>query len=686
MNLRYILAVLVLLMVVPGQASAYYGVSLDILYDVSQVCPCDIISADDIQLQVTNYGTKTDTVMLSMELPDGWSGFIMPEVTLASGESSLVDSAWLTPPCSTEPGTYTVKFRAESAMSGKVSEKDVTLDIMRCHDVGFSGEDYAATCHAQPKTLSVDITNRGKVRETFRISSYPEWTIATPGEVTLEPWETRTISLTATPPADMLGRQEITLAAESDSSYAAAEKKLTLDIEQCYLFLAKLAPQEDTVCFGNSADYYLTIDNLGTKADTYRIVTPAWVSSEKSTLTIPSKGRAVVKLTATPVERGSRDIYVYVTSVNNPTSIITATSSLSAVDCTAVAVSMSPAERTVCRGESTDFTVRVENTGTVVTSYTLDSTMGRLDREKLVLSPGESQNVVLSVKSGKEGMYPVTVDATAGDVSDRDSATLVVRKCHDAVMDVKPEAGTYCTGDRQAFEVYVKNTGDFEDSYVLDYGSGTREFYLQPGDSIKLNIEMSVDYPWGTENRMVFELSSRKGVHLERTVTLNVSEKDVCHAARLFTADGAAEKRIDTVVGYGLPVELVLRNMGTRPDTYNLSVNGPEWVHLSTRSVDLSPLEEERFYLYISPPFGAEYKDYEVTVLADSGSSLAGVRIDTSVLEEIPENETEQSMGLFSGGFSGMFSAAAYNTEVVLVGMLALFTIILVVLRFLVFR
>jgi len=242
MNLRYILAVLVLLMVVPGQASAYYGVSLDILYDVSQVCPCDIISADDIQLQVTNYGTKTDTIMLSMELPDGWSGFIIPEVTLASGGSTLADSAWLTPPCSTEPGTYTVKFRAESAMSGKVSEKDVTLDIMRCHDAGFSGEDYAATCHAQPKTLSVDITNRGKVRETFRISSYPEWTIATPGEVTLEPWETRTISLTATPPADMLGRQEITLAAESDSSYAAAEKKLTLDIEQCYLFLAKLAP------------------------------------------------------------------------------------------------------------------------------------------------------------------------------------------------------------------------------------------------------------------------------------------------------------------------------------------------------------------------------------------------------------------------------------------------------------
>ena len=124
MNWRYLIIVLMSLALVPSPAYAYYGASLEITSEVHQVCPCDIISSDEITVEITNYGTASDTYFISMQVPDGWSGFIVPEVTLSSGENAVLDPTWVTPPCGTVPGQYAVKFTAESAMSGKVYERE----------------------------------------------------------------------------------------------------------------------------------------------------------------------------------------------------------------------------------------------------------------------------------------------------------------------------------------------------------------------------------------------------------------------------------------------------------------------------------------------------------------------------------------------------------------------------------
>ena len=101
-------------------ACAYYGASLDITVATAQVCPCDIVSSSEVTVKVMNYGSETDTYYMSMELPAGWSGFIEPELTLASGETATVNPVWITPSCLIEPGKYTITVVAESASSGKV--------------------------------------------------------------------------------------------------------------------------------------------------------------------------------------------------------------------------------------------------------------------------------------------------------------------------------------------------------------------------------------------------------------------------------------------------------------------------------------------------------------------------------------------------------------------------------------
>ncbi len=167
MNPKYIILLISLLAVFPSPASAYYGAAFDISSEMHQVCPCDIITSDEIVVEFINYGTKSDTYLISIDVPDGWTGFVVPDVTLASGEKIVLDPMWITPPCGTEPGKYTVDFTAESMQSGKIIEKELELDVMRCHDVSISGESYLKTCEDEEFTAQAVVKNLGKISETF---------------------------------------------------------------------------------------------------------------------------------------------------------------------------------------------------------------------------------------------------------------------------------------------------------------------------------------------------------------------------------------------------------------------------------------------------------------------------------------------------------------------------------------
>ncbi len=697
MNLKYLAILIAMLVLIPSQASAYYGAALEITAEIHQTCPCDIVSSDEIVVELINYGTKSDTYFLSMDVPNGWSGFILPEVTLASGERSVLDPMWITPPCGTAPGNYVVRFTAESAQSGKVFEEELEIDVMRCHDVSISGDNYLNTCEDDGVTSSIEVTNLGKIKETFRLSASPEWVTVSPDSVSVSAWDTEVVSITAKPPAGMLGTQEITVRAESTLSYASTEKKIKLDIDRCYLFSAGIVPPEDTVCMGESTEYQLYVDNKGTKSDTYRIVTPAWITAEESTVSLGSERRSNVKLTATPPSRGKRDMNVYVSSVNHPTSIINVEGVLTAVDCRSAAVSFSSAERNVCRGESTEFVVRVENTGTVLTAYNLGTTMGKLAREKLVLSPGEAQNVILGISSaetGMEGTFPVTVDVSGGeDATDKDSATVVIHKCRDATLSISPVVRDVCEGDTVTYEVTIKNTGELEDDYDLTYPSGEDGFSLQPGDSILMKLDIPVDFTWGSTNKLPFVLKSSKGVSIEKRVNLNVTSGDICYSAdmSIINGNGTKEKKISSVIGEGQSAELRIVNRGIRSDSYTLSVSGPEWAYLSEETVHLAPLQEEAVYLYLSPPEYTEKKEYQITVLADSGKALSGVTIDATVLEYLSADE-EETHGAgeaeMTGGLAGMFTAVAtpVSLEITMIGALAFFTALLIILRFIIFK
>jgi uncharacterized membrane protein len=700
MNAKWILLVLALFALSARPADAYYGANLDVSSGHIQFCPCDIVSSDEIAVEITNYGSSTDTYSLSLELPPGWSGFIMPQVTLASGESAIVDPIWITASCGLGAGESAVTVVAESASSGKSYSEGLDIEVLSCYDVDIESEGFLRTCENEDLTAEIRIVNHGKMDDTYRLSASSDWVLISPDSVSVDAGDSAPVSLALIPPRGKTGIENITIKAESEISYAETEQVIKLSIDPCYVFEAGVSPPSDTVCIGTSATYVLNIDNVGTESDTYSIVTPNWISADRDAIVIDSQSRGSVRLTATPPARGEIDVVASVASKHHPSSVVDAVSMVSAVDCRAVAVSLS-SPREVCKGDGTSFVARVENTGTVLTSYRLVPSTGKLERTKVVLGPGEVENVVLEIEeTTKAGTQTVNVLAYDGNVSDEDSTTLYVQNCYDAVFEVSPAETSACKGDTLTLDVNVKNNGELSDDYALKYDGKVAEFGLDSGESRSVEAKVPIDYLWGSTNEVLFVLKSANGVHIERPVRINVAKKDGCYSVDLSIANGkmTKEKVTSLAVGYGVALELVIANKGLRPDSYGIIVDGPDWAHISHDSFHLAPLQRAELYLYLSPPYEAEEREYTITVLANSDRALSGVEIKATVQREPSTGEVsinitsaENVSGNFTWlkptGLTGLFlGAEGASIEAISIAAIAIAAVAILLLRFVIFK
>ena len=145
-------------------------------------------------------------------------------------------------------------------------------------------------------------------------------------------------------------------------------------------------------------------------------------------------------------------------------------------------------------------------------------------------------------------------------------------------------------------------------------------------------------------------------------------------------------------LGYGVPAEMSIVNRGLRPDDYGIILDGPDWAYISDDSFHLVPLQEETFYLYLSPPYGTPEKEYVITVLAKSENTLAGVEIVALVTSEPEGNVTQNvTVEIINAtrlvGVTGLFlDFERVPLEAAAIAALAVASVLILVMRFVIFR
>jgi uncharacterized membrane protein len=603
-------------------------------------CPDTVLS--DIDVQVTNLGGETDTVMLSLDWPADL-GFIKPFQTLASGETAFVNPFWITLPFNLEPGIYHAKVTAKSSITADEVTKDIEIEVLRCRSVNIIVDDgFEVSCQEtqEPVVYDIEVVNEGKWSETFDISASVDWAELSKSEITLPSEGSETVSLVLNPPAGISsGTHTVFVTARSTESYATASASVEVEVIDCFDFSASLDPESQSACLGEGRDYELTINNIGDEDDEFTIDVPEWVFPDNTRVAVNAGDSGIIELTVVPTDKGIQTFEVTIASERDP---LAASKKLSGIinveECRGVAVIVAPTEATVCKGESVEFSVSIKNTGSLEGTFDLTTTAGDLSTNSITLDEGESTTIELNVNTRDMdiGKAEIEVKAAEGQISDSASIDLEVEECFVAELSVQPDSVVVCPGASIPYTMKLQNTGKKSDTYTLNFADQTLSVELSPGESETLSHDFQI--PFVEEGRYLFnvDLTSEGGISISTTSEIELRSSEACFGVKLDDGIGVVD------IGKATMVDIGIKNTGEQANNFKVSMSdAPDWAYLEPSEIHLGAQDEDLLYLYLSPGFGTPKGSHTITVSAESERASDSIQIVISIPEDIGEVPTE---------------------------------------------
>ena len=212
------------------------------------------------------------------------------EITLEPFEEKTVELN-LKPTSDIEIGDYQLELDVKST-SSYASDKTISLvKVLECYKVSVSYPEKTETCMNEETMLELEIKNTGLKKDTYSVEfeevNYTEI-------VELEAEDSRTIKI------PFLKGEEGTyyVSFSVDSDYVSEEGEIEIDVLKCYGVELKVEETSLEVDVGKGKLVTVKINNVGTKGDTFDIMSDVdWV---------------IVKPTSVTLDSGQEeDVYVY---------------------------------------------------------------------------------------------------------------------------------------------------------------------------------------------------------------------------------------------------------------------------------------------------------------------------------------------------------------------------------------
>lgn len=619
--------ILIVQMIMPQAFSLDYGVSLGLDTNYVRVGPCS--GGTMVSGTLENKGTQQDTYTLTPQ--NSWVIITPQKVTLNAGETKKI-AIFMTPPCDTAPKEYPIEIIAQSDKAKDT--ETITIDVLRVHSVELTAAQTKTGCIGDKESYDLDISNLGKTKETFSITSTRG--ILDNSEVTLDAGESEKVILDVpiTSEKDTIG-----VSVKSTTSYAENSKTLSLLGKSCYSQDITIAPQSKTTCMKESTEFILTIKNTGTKKEMYTMKTD-FGDLSTDTLSIEAGSESKVKLTVTPEDSGKYTSNIEIISPHYSKKVSVSTS---AESCKGVAVITIPKKEIVCKGDNAQFIVTVKNTGKTEDKFSMSSTIGVLSEKNTTIKAGDTVELYanVSTKDLDYKTYPMTVTAQSDEVSDTSISEFTIENCYSAALNVDPEIVRICPKNDASFTVTVTNTGKNKDTYTLETSSGQLSENQLSVESAKIR-STTLTIPSVREDKTVVVNLFSGNVQASKTVNVTLKDTEKCYG---FTA--SANPEIIEAQDYkGYLYTLTVKNKGEYTSNFSLSVvGGPDWVFFDPKILEIETGSEGQFYIYVSPPYGTQAGEYNINLeVKRNGASEKTVTLklimDKSLAPPEKENKT----------------------------------------------
>lgn len=496
----------------------------------------------------------------------------------------------------------------------------------------------ASSCPTGTTEIMGILKNTGGSADRYLITADSDWVTVAPDVVELQPGQQASVYAWVRPSKDAVaGEYEAKVTVKSKGSGSAYHDTMTIDVLACHAVDIEVEPGPIEGCIGEDVAVSLSITNNGKAAEEFEVCATAGTLDCESPVEMGAGETRDVTLTV-PLRQSSEKVTIEARSI---TSYAKDTETITIVGdelCYSVAVLAVPPQMTVCQGATPKFVISVKNVGARADAYSLEATIeGRINDEEIALEPGQAADTYIEISTAgmKPAEYQFTITASSTSSEDSETAVLTVENCWSAEASLVPAAEEVCPGRDAEFIFSIKNTGKNDDTYELSSAVGVlddKEVSIEAGEEANTTFSVRVNMNT-TGNFSVSVSAASSHASAKASAAQAVKTLDECYATSL----SVMPQLIGTEEGGGL-YKASVRNDGLYASGYSVAVDGPEWVHVNPRTINLGPGEAGDVYVFVSPEYGVRAGEYGIEVIV---ADERGIATSQSFIFKVPAEGEE---------------------------------------------
>lgn len=403
-----------------------------------------------------------------------------------------------------------------------------------------------------------------------------------------------------------------------------------------------ITPKETTINLCDVTFYDITIENTGAKSDTYSIdikgLPENWYSLSQNTVKLNPGESETVYLFVTASCNDGKGVYSGSVTVKGQVED-TETFKLIVVADRSVRITL-PKDTASCLCDGGFIKAKIENTGKYREEliFSLTSEIAEylsLEKTSMTLEPGQIDylDIMISDVCKPEGKYSLklSTEAKKSYVTAEAETQIDMTKCYQFKASM-PKELSGCDDETNYFNIDLKNIGLKSDEYTIKIEdlNYTKTVKLDPEKDTELKISFVKDV-----GKYEIEVVVKSDTQTEIYNVYTTIEK--CYDASLVIE----EDKYETFPCQGKLIKAVIKNKGTKSDTYNID-SDKSWVVIKPKTIELDPAETGDVSIYCSPAYDME-GEYNIKVTAESKKvslietfvlNVLGKGITTTVPEE----------------------------------------------------
>lgn len=405
-----------------------------------------------------------------------------------------------------------------------------------------------------------------------------------------------------------------------------------ISITDCHASVLSV-DKDKTTCACEESAFLITLKNSGSYLESYNLFVEGaaskWATLSDSILIIgPGEEKSSKAFVKAPCDVYGRYELTFKAKASTSLSVATAKANIDIKPCYDYSLGIDKNYYSLCENEKISIPLKLNNLGTSDSDYDLKISgpdwMNIENSRMFVKSLQSSEtNILANPPYLVKGNFTLNVEATSkiGGLKKTVESKINVEKCYDVLVDAVKEKDRLCNAVSNKYEVIIKNTGRFSNSYDLSINSdfatlSESRISLSAGEekSVELDVHPSYDTSAKLYDITITATDPASKASGSDKINIQVSTLEQCYQPSIKAkTDNIALSKDSTATDL-----IIIENKGSDPATYILDLSGTasKFSELNPGIVTIAPGKAEAVYLYIAPNLLVDAGSYENIITA----------------------------------------------------------------------